>query len=82
MLIDNVLKTVNERQQNYNHPSKNFDDIAKMWSVIVGKEITKEQVALMMIALKILRENFKHQDDNLVDIYGYTLCLEMLNENR
>lgn len=81
MLIDKAKQIVEERQKSYDHPSKNFQNIADCWSTIVGVKVTKEQVALMMIQLKVLRENFKHNDDNILDGYGYWLCLEqMLNE--
>jgi hypothetical protein len=77
-LVEQSAEIVHERQKNYDSPVKNFTDIATCWSTIVGKTITPNQVALMMIMMKCLRENFVHQDDNLIDIGGYTICLEQI----
>jgi hypothetical protein len=46
-----------------------------MWSAIVGAPITAQQVAHMMIALKISR--LQQQPDHLdsyIDIVGYARC--------
>lgn len=70
------------RIENYNHPLDNFGQIAGMWTVILGTEVTASQVALCMIALKIMRENFSHTHDNLVDIAGYAYCIDLMREER
>jgi hypothetical protein len=43
------------RAQAYGPPEVNFANIAKGWSVIVGQEVTPEEVALCMAWLKIAR---------------------------
>lgn len=67
-----------DRAEDYGDMRTSFDNIAKMWSVIVGKEVTARQVGLMMIALKLCRENNKHKEDNLIDVAGYAKCVSML----
>lgn len=67
-----------DRAEDYGDMRTSFDNIAKMWSVIVGKEVSARQVGLMMIALKLCRENNKHKEDNLVDCAGYAKCISML----
>jgi len=62
-----------ERQQAYGHPSKNFQDTARLWSVVLGIEVTPQQVALCMVHLKLAREVFSPKRDNLVDAIGYLL---------
>jgi hypothetical protein len=68
------------RQASYGHPSKNFQDIADLWSVILATDVTAEQVALCMVQVKISRELNAPKRDNLVDAIGYLLtydaCLE------
>lgn len=79
LLLDEAYKTVNQdRRTEYGTPEDEFANIAAMWSAITGVDINSRQVALMMIALKLCRENSKHKHDNLVDIVGYTLCLERI----
>jgi len=80
-LEDKAKKIIGDRQESYAPPAINFSRIARMWSVILEREVTPVQVALMMIALKITREMHRHSEDNLLDMIGYVYCLEeILNE--
>lgn len=47
--------THGERDKNYGTPYQNHLRIAKMWSVVLGVEVTPSQVALCMATLKIAR---------------------------
>lgn len=67
-----------DRAEDYGDMRISFENIAKMWSVIVGKEVTARQVGLMMIALKLCRENNKHKEDNLIDGCGYFYILSKI----
>lgn len=60
-----------DRHDDYGDPRISFEKYAKAWSLIVGVPITAEQVTLMMMMLKIIRENNHHKRDNLADIAGY-----------
>lgn len=53
----------------------NFSAIAQIWSVRLGRTITSEQVAIMLVDLKTVRAwgNPTHED-NWVDIAGYAAC--------
>ncbi len=73
--------TSGDRQNVYGHPSENFGNIAKLWSVYLGREITAEQVAVCMILLKV--ERLRHapgHEDSVVDICGYGNCIGMILE--
>jgi hypothetical protein len=63
------------RADAYGSASQSLANIAHLWSVVMKRTVTIEQVALCMILLKVARENNKHQDDNLTDICGYTEIL-------
>lgn len=69
-----------DRQASYDHPSKNYGRMAKVWSVILGHDVTPEQVVLCMIATKLVREAHSHKRDNIVDLAGYCRVHEMLSE--
>ena len=69
-----------ERQSTYGHPSKNFVDTARLWSVVLGIEVTPQQVALCMVQLKLAREVFSPKRDNLVDAIGYLLAYDATGE--
>ena len=76
-LLDEAYKLVTgDRQQSYDHPARNFDRIARLWSVALDKEITAEDVATCMILVKIARQLHAPKRDNLVDAVGYLLTLE------
>lgn len=67
-----------DRLDEYGDMRKSFENIGKVWSVLVGVEISPEKVALMMVGLKMVRQNNKHKRDNLVDLIGYTALLGKL----
>lgn len=69
-----------DREQAYDDPNRNFRNIAQVWSGILGVTISSAQVGLMMVGAKLVRENHKHQDDNIVDAYGYLMCVERIIE--
>lgn len=80
--IDDTLLTeafdlvTGDRQKSYDHPARNFDRIARLWSVALDKEISAEDVAVCMVLVKIARQVHAPKRDNLVDAIGYLLTLE------
>ena len=70
-----------DREGAYDHPSRNFERTAELLTAVLkGKlapsaTISLQDVALIMIMLKVARQIHKHGRDNLVDIAGYTECL-------
>lgn len=64
------------RAKQYGGPEDNFERIAKLWSVIFGIKVTKEDVAMAMVAVKVARYASKSgfQPDTWVDIAGYAAC--------
>jgi|TARA_R110000796_G_scaffold83132_3_gene182116 hypothetical protein len=60
------------RAKSYGDSYQTHENIAKMWSVILKKEITIHDVYRCMIALKCVRLTTtpKHED-SMVDIIGY-----------
>jgi hypothetical protein len=69
-----------DRQAAYSHPIDDFSRTAKMWSGILGVDVTPNQVAMCMVAVKLSRQCHKHKRDNLVDAIGYVLTLDMVVE--
>lgn len=65
-----------DRDRQYGAPKDNFARIAKLWSVILGMPITDEDVAMMMIAVKVARYASRSgfQKDTWIDIAGYAAC--------
>jgi hypothetical protein len=65
-----------DRNKQYGNPEDNFERTAQIWSVILGVKISNEDVAMMMIGLKVARYASKSgfQPDTWVDIAGYAGC--------
>lgn len=64
-----------DREGTYGKPENNFKLIADLWSVYKGETFTAEDVATMMILLKIARISAgKYKSDNYIDIAGYAAC--------
>jgi hypothetical protein len=64
------------RNEQYGNPIDNFGRISKIWSVILGVEVTAEDVAMCMAGLKMARYASKSgfQPDTWIDIAGYAGC--------
>lgn len=77
----NVLQRANtivqDRGKSYGHPFEDYQRTAKMWSAILGIEVTPDQAIKCMIAVKLSRlsQTPDHQD-SIDDIAGYTWCLD------
>lgn len=64
-----------DRQSTYGDAEDNFANIAKMWSVYTGTTFKAQDVAAMMILVKIarMRSSPDHRD-NWIDAAGYAVC--------
>ena len=45
-----------DRQSTYGHPLDDFSKTARLWEVILGVDVTPEQVALCLLQVKVSRE--------------------------
>lgn len=72
-VLDNAKKIINgERQGTYGNAEDSFSIIAQMWTAYLGKDITADDVANMMILMKVARNSSGvYKDDNWIDICGY-----------
>ena len=71
-IIVKAEDTINgDRHATYGDARESFDTIAKMWSAYLGVGVTAEQVAAMMVLMKVSRQRKSKHMDNWVDIIGY-----------
>jgi hypothetical protein len=69
------------RQDEYGSPEDSFKKIASLWSTHLDQSITEQDVALMMVLLKVARvpDGKKASRDTMVDIAGYAAIGSTLN---
>lgn len=68
------------RQADYNDPTVNFELIAKLSSLLTKQNLSARDCCLVLIAVKLSREIFKHKEDNLTDLCGYAEILNRIEE--
>lgn len=70
-----------QREASYGPPLQDFTRTAAMWSAILGVDVTPEQMALCMAALKISRlVATPDHHDSMVDLVGYMICYQRIVE--
>jgi len=81
-ILDRAAEIVDNREQQYGSPKDNLPRIARLWSEILGITVTAEQVCLCMILLKVARAvtGTDISGDTIVDMIGYSYCIEKLRE--
>ena len=71
-VLDSAKELINgDREKHYGTPQDNFDRIAKGWSVLLGLDVSKDQVALCMAWLKIARLVNGPHVDSYIDAAAY-----------
>lgn len=80
-ILDKAEKCVcGKREKEYGTPEDNFSTIASFWSTYKEIEFTADDVAVMMMLLKIARiKSGNATDDSYVDIAGYAACGAEIN---
>ncbi len=89
--VSSVLRDAEElvhgdRQKSYGHPRDDFAKTACMITGILlpklkdGATVNADEVALIMIAVKMSRLAHSWKRDSAVDICGYAATMEMLHE--
>lgn len=65
-----------DRDKQYGGPEDTFKDIAALWSAYLNEDIGPEDVAIMMMLMKIarLKGSDYRSSDSWVDIAGYAAC--------
>lgn len=74
-LLDQARECVTgQRAQDYGKVEDNFGTIAQLWGAYIDKTISCEDVAALMVLLKIARIKEGSTDDSWVDVAGYAAC--------
>ncbi len=60
------------RKQDYGDPKESFGKIAVVASMMVGEKLHPIDIVRVLKAVKIVRQSYNPNRDNLVDLCGYT----------
>ena len=82
ILTEALDLTTGDRHDEYGDCNVELDRVATMWSVIFESNVTPNQVALAMIALKLTRQMHTNKRDNWVDIAGYARVGNLVNNQK
>lgn len=76
--VAEMKATLLDRGDQYGERQKNFQNIADIWSIILGVEVTPRQVANCMIGMKLAREVAGPKHDSMIDVANYALIADSL----
>jgi len=81
-VLATAIHTIHAREYEYGSPAESFRRIAALWSAFLGISINEQDVAMLMILLKIARlENQPEHLDSKVDICGYAALMGEFNND-
>ena len=71
--MDNLEKLIKQKGIDYGEPITFFSQLSQMWSAMIGKQLSTNQVVAMFLVMKALR-GFNNPDhlDSFLDAQGYS----------
>lgn len=70
-----------QRRVDYGPCTESFERIADMWAAYLGILVSPQDVAMLMVLLKVCRYREGRTWDSLVDIAGYADCAGQIDED-
>ena len=82
-IIQEADEIVNgNRQSDYGDAAYNFHRIANIVNSMYPQlGINAQQCCAVLMAVKLIREGFRHKRDNLVDLCGYAYIMNEIKES-
>jgi hypothetical protein len=74
-ILQEAATVTAEKADQYGPPLEHFQRVSEAWQAILNTRVEPQHVILCMIALKLIRQEFKPKRDNIVDIAGYANLL-------
>jgi hypothetical protein len=77
--LNEAKGTIQDRGQDYGHPSDNMARTAALWSSYLETAITDYQVAMCMALVKIARSMETAKTDTYIDLVSYAAIAAQLH---
>ena len=78
-LLQRALQVFEERQAEYGGAERHMVMVAKRWSLVLGYEVSAQEVTLCLLELKLTRLAFHPAHmDSIIDVAGYAAVLAEL----
>ena len=75
VLLEAEEAVCSDRNKDYGDPEDNFEDIAKLWTAYKNVPLTRTDVSVLMMLVKVARmKTSPALKDHWVDIAGYAAC--------
>ena len=72
-VLDSALAAITERGESYGPIYESFDRVAKISTIMLGKEITSYDASIIMMAVKMSRLAYdRTHEDSWIDLAAYT----------
>lgn len=71
-----------DRDEAYGDALKEFGRISAVFEELTGHCITPEDMALLFICMKLVRDSFRAKEDNMVDVCGYASIRACIREQQ
>lgn len=77
--ITDFVKTIEDRSKQYGPPEEFFEELAPIWSKMLGKDLSTYEVANLFVAFKSLRfAKNPNKYDTIKDLINYSLITYIL----
>jgi Domain of unknown function (DUF6378) len=82
VVVEAVKLVTRDRNKDYGSAADSFTRTGKAMGALLhlDRDLTPQEVAMFFIVHKLSRESFNPKRDNRVDIVGYTLLLDEIQE--
>lgn len=83
-ILSKVKKIVRDRTRQYGGASDEFPKLGMKWAATLAlpEAIPAHVVGIMMLDLKTTRLAQGYHEDSLIDVIGYSLCVESVEKNK
>ena len=80
--LDIVEKRDQEKEREYGPFEEGMERAANIAAAATGKDITAEDMYMILVALKLSRQSYNHKRDNLLDAVAYLGALNKYMEGK